>query len=134
MNWGYVSPETHRAGHARFWRNEMTRIFTDKNGVAVNAISQLADGTEVQGHYYQLIAGGQTDLKFQNGTIPDVGVNGITNEALLAVLIHRMNHLNGKFPCRQNSLAITKLEEAAMWLENRTKEREARGVEGQHVA
>lgn len=114
----------------------MSRIFTDKNGVAVNAISQLADGTEVKGHFYQLIAGAgrHTDLEFQNGTIPDVGVNGVTNEALLAVLIHRLNHLNGKFPCRQNSLAITKLEEAAMWLEQRTKEREARGVEGQHIA
>lgn len=112
----------------------MTRIYTDNNGVAVNAISRLADGTEVQGHYYQLIAGGMTDIKFQNGTILEVGVNGVTNEALIAVLVHRLQHLNGKFPCRENSLAITKLEEAAMWLEHRTKDREARGVEGQHKA
>jgi hypothetical protein len=35
-----------------------------------------------------------------------------------------------KFRCRENSLAITKLEEALMWLEKRTADREARKVEG----
>ena len=32
------------------------RIHTDHNGVAVNAISKLADGTDVQGHVYQVLA------------------------------------------------------------------------------
>ena len=60
--------------------------------------------------------------------------NGTTNEELLAVLINRMKGLNDKFPCRQNALAITKLEEALFWLNNRTEERKARNVEGKHVA
>lgn len=38
--------------------------------------------------------------------------------------------LNEKIPCRENSLAITKLEEALHWLEARTKNRKAAGVEG----
>ena len=46
------------------------------------------------------------------------------------MLIDRMRGLNEKIPCRQNSLAITKLEEARMWLLNRTLERRTRGVEG----
>jgi hypothetical protein len=41
--------------------------------------------------------------------------------------------LNGKFPCRENSIAITKLEEALMWLNKRTADRVKRGVEGKNL-
>lgn len=40
---------------------------------------------------------------------------------------------NGKFACRENAIAITKLEEALMWLDKRTRDREARQVEGTHA-
>lgn len=40
---------------------------------------------------------------------------------------------SGKFACRENALAITKLDEALHWLEHRTKAREARGVEGMNL-
>ena len=56
--------------------------------------------------------------------------DGTTNEELLKVLIHRLTEMGKKFPCRENSLAITKLDEALMWLEKRTADRKARGVEG----
>lgn len=56
--------------------------------------------------------------------------NGTTNEELLKVLIDRLNYLNKKFPCRENSLAVTKLDEALMWLNKRTADRLNRGVEG----
>lgn len=36
----------------------------------------------------------------------------------------------GKFACRENALAITKLEEALHWLNARTQAREKRKVEG----
>jgi len=39
---------------------------------------------------------------------------------------------NGKFACRQNAIAITKLEEALHWLWARRMERETRGVQGEH--
>ena len=66
----------------------------------------------------------------------ELSVDGVTNEELIKVLIHRIDFLNnkwynGKFRCRENSLAITKLEEALMWLEKRTLDRIDRGVEGQ---
>jgi hypothetical protein len=67
-----------------------------------------------------------------NGTQLYTINDGTTNEELLAVLIDRLTFLNNKFPCRQNALAITKLQEAEFWLENRTKERLKRGVEGKH--
>lgn len=37
-----------------------------------------------------------------------------------------------KFKCRENAIAITKLEEALLWLGRRTADRERRGVEGEH--
>ncbi|AQN32530.1 hypothetical protein BCP12_118 [Bacillus phage BCP12] len=37
---------------------------------------------------------------------------------------------NTKFACRENAMAITKLEEALMWLNKRTTDRRNRGVEG----
>ncbi len=70
-------------------------------------------------------------VRFQNGPIKEVGVNGVMNEDLIAIVIDRMRGFqSGDFACRDNALALTKLEEALMWLRNRTNEREARGVEG----
>lgn len=66
----------------------------------------------------------------QNGPIKEVGTNGCqVNEVIEAAKII-IEGLNAKFPCRENSMAITKLDEALMWLEKRTKDREKRGVEG----
>jgi hypothetical protein len=110
------------------------RIYESDNGnVYTNAISKLSDGRDVEGHLYQLTAGTkQQELHFQLGTVPEAGHNGTTNEAVLAAVTHRLKYLNGKFPCRENALAITKLEEALMWLEARTKNRVVRGVGGTH--
>lgn len=58
--------------------------------------------------------------------------DGTTNEEVLKVLIDRIQTLNAIFPCRENSVAITKLDEALMWLEKRTRDRIFRGVEGTH--
>lgn len=72
-------------------------------------------------------------INFQNGPIKEAGVNGLSNEALLAVVIDRLQCFqNGPFKCRENALALTKLEEAMHWLHHRTREREQRGVEGTH--
>ena len=66
----------------------------------------------------------------ENGTVQE----GTTLEEMLTVSIHRLTELNRKFPCRENSIAITKMQEAKVWLEARTANRIARGVEGQHTA
>jgi hypothetical protein len=41
---------------------------------------------------------------------------------------------NGRFACRENAIAITKLEEALHWLYSRRMERDKRGVQGLHKA
>jgi hypothetical protein len=72
-------------------------------------------------------------LLFQNGPISEVGVNGLTNEALLAIIVDRMRSFQaGPYACRENALALTKLEEAQHWLHSRTRARMERGVEGTH--
>lgn len=60
--------------------------------------------------------------------------DGTTNEEVLLVLIDRLTSLNSKFPCRENAIVITKLEEALMWLNKRTADRQARNVEGKATA
>ena len=74
-------------------------------------------------------------LHFQHGPIKEAGVNGITNEVLLAIVIDRLQGAQeGPFKCRENALAITACEEASLWLAKRTLDRMARGVEGQNKA
>jgi hypothetical protein len=70
-------------------------------------------------------------VHFQEGPIKECGVNGVCNEDLLAMVICRLEHFQkGQFSCRENALALTKLEEAMLWLRKRTMGREQRGVEG----
>lgn len=74
-------------------------------------------------------------LLFQNGPIPEAGVNGITHEALLEVLIDRLNGFqSGPFACQANADCLNHLKAAQEILLNRTRERMARGVEGSHKA
>lgn len=54
---------------------------------------------------------------------------GTTNEEVIEILIDRIRCLNAVLSCRENSLAITKLEEALLWLNRRTQLRTAQGVE-----
>lgn len=72
-----------------------------------------------------------TRISFQNGPILEAGVNGISGEALLAIVIDRLRSFqSGPFACRENAIALTNLEESLMWLQERTRDRLARGVEG----
>jgi hypothetical protein len=74
------------------------------------------------------------DVRFQNGPIQENGVNGIQNEDLLAIVIHRLQGFqSGNFNCRENAIALTKIQEALMWLEKRTADRKNRGVEGKNI-
>lgn len=62
--------------------------------------------------------------------------NGAFVEDVIAAALQRIQHYqeaaDGRFRCRENAIAITKLEEALLWLDKRTRDREARGVEGTH--
>jgi len=60
--------------------------------------------------------------------------DGTTNEEVLAMLIDRTQGLHNKFPSRESAIAITKMQEALLWLNERTRERKVRKVEGKHLA
>lgn len=117
----------------------MRSIQDHRVNAANDAIDITADeyGQGNMSHRYELTvngpAGGVTIISFQNGPIKEAGVNGLTNEALLAVVIDRLRGAQaGPYACRENALALTKLEESRMWLCERTRNRMARGVEGTH--
>ena len=70
--------------------------------------------------FYEL----KEDYSFENGT---------TLEEMLRVSIERLQDLNSRFACSENSLAINKMQEALMLLNERTADRVSRGAEGKHI-
>ena len=74
-------------------------------------------------------------IKFQEGPVEESGENGAQTEDVLEVLIERTKKFQeGKFSCRENALAITKMEEALLWFNERTRKRVDQGVEGHNIA
>lgn len=61
--------------------------------------------TATQRHGVQIV--------FQNGPIAEAGANGLSNEALLAIVEDRLKGFqSGQFACRENAIALTKIQEA----------------------
>ena len=118
-------------------------VLTDHivQGAAHNVTVQTLDGPGSGGaHHAYLLqwegdhTGGSTIIRFQNGPIAKAGANGVSGEALMSVLIHRLRCFQaGPFACRENALALTNLEQSLMWLQKRTQDRIARNVEGTHA-
>ena len=107
---------------------------------------ELGKDVKVVGDEYQKYYMGKVDdpigtgvgefghVNFQEGPIGEVGVNGCQNEDLLHIVIDRLKHFqNGFYTCRENDLALTKVQEALHWLNARTLDRVIRGVEGKNV-
>lgn len=70
-------------------------------------------------------------IKFQEGPIKEHGMNGCHNEDLIAIVIDRLQSFQeSAYKCRENAIALTKLEEALMWLNKRTQDRIKRKVVG----
>jgi len=88
------------------------------------------------------VRGTGLSIDWQNGPLgrdeSRMAPNGAFVETVIAAAKQRIEFYqdaaNGKFKCRENAMAITKLDEALMWLDKRTQAREARQVEGTHVA
>ena len=72
-------------------------------------------------------------ISFQCGPVVEAGINGIQDEGLMIVLIDRLQRFQaGPYSCRENALALTKLQEALHWMEARKRDRMKRGVEGRN--
>lgn len=71
------------------------------------------------------------DVIFQTGPVREVGYNGVSTEALLAICKDRLEHFQaGAYACKSNGAAIEHIGNALMALKSRTLERLDRGVEG----
>jgi len=106
-------------------------------GVRVVAIDETGPGGAH--HSYQILdPGGETEfasIEFQRGGVADNGYNGVTNEALLAIVWHRLKAFqDGRFPCPENAEAMDYVRGAIETLGARTALRVKRGVEGKEVA
>jgi len=74
------------------------------------------------------------NIKFQNGVESETGVNGVTMECVLAIVAHRLKAFqNSKFACGENEHAIMCSNEALDVLNQRTRKRIERGIEGKDV-
>ena len=86
-------------------------------------------------HDYEITSRTDPDLwcsiVFQNGPVKEAGVNGVTHETLLAILIDRLvGFQSGNYACDDNREALNNLRFALDCLQRRTRARLARGVEG----
>lgn len=80
-------------------------------------------------------------IGWQNGPLGRDGdrqePNGAFVETVLAAALQRLEFYQtanqGKFQCLENSIAITHIGEALLWLDRRTQDRENRKVEGTHT-
>ena len=113
----------HHDGHGL---NESIRIIADDemNSVchAYNGKIATNDGKEhdVLGIVFQR---GPRNIE---GSTP-----GVTEMAVLAVVIDRLRgHQAGQYATRENAVALTKCEEALMWMRQRADNRAKRGVLG----
>ncbi len=87
-------------------------------------------------------AGGRTESKgiaiqWQDGPLAVDGhrrePNGAFVEGVISAAVGRLEFYQAsKFRCRENAIAITKLQEALQWLDWRTRDRERAGIEGTH--
>lgn len=105
------------------------RVNKLNEALLINVLDQPGQGNAC--HEYQIIrdthgSGDEYDrvelcnIKFQDGPILEAGVNGISGEALLAIVEDRLiGFQSGKFACRENAIALLKIQEAMMWLSRR---------------
>lgn len=99
-------------------RYEITGYDTQRNASNIDRNGHRVDQTAVT-------------ILFQQGGIPDNGVNGITVEALLAICIDRLLAFqSGPYPCDENREALAHTLTALEWLKMRTFRRSHSGIEG----
>jgi hypothetical protein len=98
----------------------------DENGSSHEYIMSWREPDEEGGFFLV-----ENVVLFQRGPIIEVGVNGVTLEDLLAIVIDRLEHFQaGPLACSHNAEALKFSQLALEWMKLRTAARKARGVEG----
>jgi len=99
------------------------------------------------GHHYQVpfyriardygieTTGEMLDIKIVKGSKVvdenrEPAVEGTVHEHILSVMIEDLKLKQAEHPCKETACAITHLQEALHWMEDRTRSRAAQGVLG----
>lgn len=96
----------------------------------MNMRSPLKHFIAVRSPYDEKGVSPEVCFTIQSDPISMVGVNGCQGEDIIEYAKCLIESFNAKFPCRENALTITKLEEALSWQKVRTENRIKAGVEG----
>ena len=70
------------------------------------------------------------EFTIQSGPVKEFGVNGCQIDDVIRWAKEKIEGFNQQIPCRENSLIVTKLNEALLWSLKRKLDREARNAEG----
>ena len=135
-----IGGDNYMDAHLDYPKETSMREITDhkvnpaNDTIKISVVDQPGAGGACHEYDVALPSGSTTRISFQNGPIAESGVNGLTQEVLLAIVADRLRSFQaGPYACRENALALTKIEEAQHWLHHRTAARMARGVEGTHA-
>jgi hypothetical protein len=115
---------------------------------AHHGISELNDKLaiyrgELDNHYYSITAiGGDQPgidvlhhINFQKLPVHSVGVNGISDEALLAIVLDRLQFFQEQteYECTENALAIEHIKSAIGYYKIRQDRRKSQGIQDSMV-
>lgn len=87
-------------------------------------------------HLYNIVGADGNDVRltiqFQNGPRKDpTSDHGVLDTDLLEIVRDRLKGFqSGEFACRENACALTRIEEALMWMNRRVEDRIERNVLG----
>ena len=116
---------------SRFLDTHIIKGDVPENQLTIEVLDEPGQGGAC--HEYEILHGEDfgTYLEFQNGPIKEYGVNGVTEAALLAILIDRLEAFqNGPYKSEVNSNILDSFKSALYWTQYRTRERIQRQVEG----
>ena len=98
-------------------------------------MKHLKEAQEAMGETPHIkVAGNSVVFTIQDGPIGEVGINGVQATDMLVFTTALFKSLNDAFPCSENEDTLVHLLEAIRYQDERTKNREARGVEGKNLA
>ncbi len=105
--------------------NVVSRFTTDQDGNPTGGHTEMFVGGDEDNSPTQAI-----DINWQDGIVGESGQSGAFVEDVLEAARQRIQFFNStRFRCRENSIAITKIEEALQWLDWRTRQRLQQDVE-----
>lgn len=99
------------------------RLVSDTLGVTLSTITGLTEPTISYDRYKIKTADDITLLQFHTGELVDGKANGILNETLVDVLIHRLELQQESVPCKETELALAAMLEARAALSMRITRR-----------